>query len=91
MVFAQANSDRIPKGMEAIKLGGSGEWIIPKGAKVRKVGAQLIVEGTKEYVSRRFEEMEERFAAVEKNQEMLQEEVETLKGMLNAAQNVSDK
>ena len=80
IVFAQTKR-QIPKGMEVIKMGGSAEIIVPKGAKTRKVGAQIIVEGTKEYVARRFEEMEERFTAIEQNQEVLRNEIKNLKGM----------
>lgn len=85
-VFAQNNNRKIPKGMEAIKIGASGELIVPKGALTRKVGAQIIVEGSKEYMSRRFEEMEERFSSVEKNQTALREEIESLRGIVNSMQ-----
>ena len=85
VVFAQSTR-KVPKGMEVIRLGGSAELIIPKGAHTRKVGAQIIVEGTKEYMSRRFEEMDERFTAVEQNQVALQNEIETLKGVVSDMQ-----
>ena len=73
---------KVPEGMEAIQLGGSAELIVPKGAKTRKVGAQIIVEGTKEYMSRRFSEMEARLAAMEKRQDDLIKEVKSLKKIL---------
>lgn len=83
-VFAQeGNQPKIPEGMEAVSIGGSAQLIIPKGAKTRKVGAQIIVEGTKEYMSRRFEEMEERFARFEAAQEELKKEVQSLQEQLN--------
>ena len=66
LAFAQSGNQEIPKGMEAVRIGGSGQIIVPQGAKTKKVGAQIIVEGTKEYMSRRFSEMEERFAKIEK-------------------------
>jgi len=73
--------------MEAIRLGGSAELIVPKGAKTRRVGAQIIVEGTKEYMSRRFSEMEKRLAAIEKRQENLIKEVKSLNNALKEQQN----
>ena len=74
---------KIPEGMEEIQIGGSAKLIIPKGAKVTKVGAQLIVEGTKEYMARKVSEMEERLAAIEKNQEDLKNEIQTLAEFVN--------
>lgn len=82
-VFAQNDSQpKIPEGMEAISIGGSAQLIVPKGAKTRKVGAQIIVEGTKEYMSRRFEETEERFIKLEASIEELKKEVQSLQESL---------
>ena len=75
---------KVPEGMEAIQLGGSAELIVPKGAKTRKVGAQIIVEGTKEYMSRRFSEMEARLASIEQRQVDIIKEIESLKKALEA-------
>lgn len=72
------NAPQVPEGMEVIQIGGSGQLIVPKGAKTRKVGAQIIVEGTKEYMSRRFEEMEERFAKIEEAQDELKKQVKAI-------------
>jgi hypothetical protein len=70
----------VPEGMEAIPIGGGGSTlIVPKGAKTTKVGAQIIVEGTKEYMARMVEEMGARLDAMEKKQEELLNEIETLK------------
>ncbi len=75
-----------PEGMEKIRLGGSAELIVPKGAKTRQVGAQVIVEGTKEYMSRRFAEMETRLNALEERQtateKKLTEEIKMLRDEL---------
>lgn len=92
IVFAQFSEEKVPKGMEVITIGGSGQLIVPKGAKTRMVGAQIIVEGTKEYMSRRFEEMEERFAKMEKNQEDIKKEVESLQDLITKMpQNIVNK
>ena len=73
----------VPEGMEAISVGGGGgQLIVPKGAKTRKVGAQIIVEGTKEYMSRMVQEMSIRLDEMEKKQEELLAEIETLKKMI---------
>ena len=88
IVFAQSNnSQKIPEGMEVIKIGGGGgQLIVPKGAKTRQVGAQIIVEGTKEYMSRMIYEMGERLTKIEKSQEDLKKEVETLKDIIKEMQ-----
>jgi len=68
-----------PEGMEKIRLGGSAELLVPEGAKTRKVGAQVIVEGTKEYMARRFSEMEKKIADLEKRQAELEAELKALR------------
>ena len=86
-VFAQNSvTQKIPIGMESVQIGADGHLIVPKGAKTRMVGAQIIVEGTKEYMSRRFFEMEERFERIEKNQEEIKKEMEALKDALKEKQ-----
>lgn len=70
---------KIPEGMEAIQIGGSAKLIVPKGAKTRKVGAQIIVEGTKEYMARRFAELDKRITELEKREELLKKEIDALK------------
>lgn len=85
--YAQSTFNReIPEGMEAVQIGGSGWLIVPAGAKTRKVGAQIIVEGSKEYMSRRFLEMNERFQKMERNQEDLIKELEALKELVAGMQ-----
>ena len=80
-VYAQNKiNQEVPEGMEAVQIGGSGWLIIPKGAKTHKVGAQIIVEGVKEYMSRRFEETDQRLEKIERSLADLSKEIETLKG-----------
>ena len=79
-VYAQTKvNQEVPEGMEAVQIGGSGWLIIPKGAKTHKVGAQIIVEGVKEYMSRRFEDTDTRLEKIEKSLADLSQEIETLK------------
>ena len=86
-VFAQnEKKQEIPEGMEEIKIGGSAKLIVPKGAKTRKVGAQIIVEGTKEYMSRRFSEMTEQLKRIEATQAELQEQLKTLEKTVKSIQ-----
>ena len=70
----------VPPGMEVIAVTGGYKLIVPKGSKIKKVGAQIIVEGQREYLSRRLEEMENRFLKIEETLESLKKEVETLRG-----------
>ncbi len=84
-----ATKREIPEGMEEIQIGGSAKLIVPKGAKIRKGGAQVIVEGTKEYMTRRFFEMEQQLtelqrhlADMEQRQADLLNQIETLKNAL---------
>ncbi len=75
-------NQQIPEGMEAVQIGGSAQLIVPKGAKTRKVGAQIIVEGTKEYMARQFSEMENRLTDLEKRLADAANEIEMLKKTL---------
>ena len=78
----------VPDGMEVVPIGGGGsQLVVPKGAKIRKVGAQIIVEGTKEYMSRMVSTLEERITKLEESQATLKKEVEVLKSKLNEKKN----
>ncbi|GEM_PF-254388 len=79
---------KIPQGMEEIQITGSAKLIVPKGAKTKKVGAQIIVEGTKEYMSRRFSEMDDQLKQIEKKIADLQSKLNTLSN--TAAQKQKD-
>ena len=74
----------IPKGMEVVTIGSGGKRIVPKGAIVRKVGSQIIIEGSKEYMSRKFEEADARFTRIEKANDELKKEIEALKTAIKA-------
>ena len=95
-VFAQSEEKKqnpayeikqeIPEGMEAVQIGGSAQLIIPRGAKTKKVGAQIIVEGTKEYMSRRFSEIDAQIEQIKKTQEAITEELKTLSDAIKNTQ-----
>jgi predicted ribosome quality control (RQC) complex YloA/Tae2 family protein len=53
------DSPNVPEGMEVVSERGL-NVVVPKGSKVDFIGAQLFVEDTVRYMSRRFEEMDTR-------------------------------
>lgn len=81
-VFAVKAKD-IPPWMEDIEESGRSTYLVPKGAKRKVVGSQIIVEAPNEYVARRLYEMEgylrRRFKTIEENQEKFHKELEELK------------
>jgi regulator of replication initiation timing len=86
-----AREKEIPPWMEnaVSDLGARGVYLIPKGAKRKVIGSQVIVEPPNEYVARRLYEMEgylqKRLGEMEKSQEDLktkmEEMIEELKGL----------
>ena len=83
-VFAQqdqsvsAQGGDVPPGMEVVNVTGGYRLIVPEGAKTRRVGAQIIVEGDKEYYSRRFHELAQEIADLKAQVEKLQQQVSEL-------------
>ncbi len=84
-VFAQqdqasvAQGGDVPEGMEVIQVTGGYRLIVPQGAKTRRVGAQIIVEGDKEYYSRRFHELSQEIIDLRAQIEELKRQVDDLK------------
>lgn len=82
-VFAQeyewSQIIEIPPGKEFIRVGGNVFKIAPQGAKTRKVGSEIFVEGSVAYTARRFMEIEERLIQLETEQGELTREIEELK------------
>jgi len=65
-IFARDNKEKeIPPWMEAIDQKGRSIYLIPKGAKRKKIGSQVIIEDMKEYVARKIYRMEERLFKIE--------------------------
>lgn len=83
-VFAQQDPSAnvqggdVPEGMEVVNVTGGYRLIVPEGAKTRRVGAQIIVEGDKEYYSRRFHELAQEIADLKAQLEKLQQQVSAL-------------
>jgi hypothetical protein len=68
-------TQEIPEGMEIVNVTAGHRLFVPKGAKIKRIGAQIIVENDTEYMSRRFEENEQRFIGIEERLETLIEKV----------------
>ena len=83
---AKDNDKEPPPWMEDIKVKGRSTYLVPKGAKRKFIGSQVVVEPPNEYVARRFYEMEksleESFARIEKNQEEMKIALEEIKNTL---------
>ena len=70
--------EEIPPGMEVIKIGDA-RTIVIKGTKIKKKGDLLIVEGTKEFVARKFLETDRAFSEMQTMEDKIQKEIEQLK------------
>ncbi len=84
-VFAQdqvtttADDASIPVGMESVQVSGGYRLLIPQGAKIRRVGAQIIVEDDREYLSRRFYEISQDVENLRSQVKQLQDDMSMLK------------
>jgi hypothetical protein len=80
LVLAQNDQNQAPpEGMEYIQISNGYRILVPKGMKLIPVGSYERVEKLDSYVARRFEEMEQRFKAVEASQFQMQGELAQLK------------
>jgi len=88
IIFAANDKNEAPPPwMEDIKVKGRSTYLVPKGAKRKIIGSQVVVEPPNEYVARRLyeieQDLEERFTKIEKNQEELKKELEEIRNALN--------
>ncbi|MDD5466098.1 MAG: hypothetical protein PHP73_07175 [Candidatus Omnitrophica bacterium] len=74
-----SNQQKPPSGMEIITVGDGQQLILPKGTKMRKIGAQLIIEDNAEYVSERIWDLEKRIKRLESANEELKKQIQELK------------
>ena len=90
IVFA-VKAQEIPPWMEDIESSNRGTYLVPKGARRKVIGSQIIVEPSNEYVARRLYEIEgafeKRFKMIEENQEKFQTEFEDLKQSITELKN----
>lgn len=92
-VFAVKDKE-IPPWMEKVDESGRSTYLIPKGAKRKIVGSQVIVEPPNEYVARRLYEMEgyleNRFKEIEEKQEQFKKLLDELQEGINELEAKSD-
>jgi hypothetical protein len=72
-------SGNAPLGMEAVQVTPGYKLLVPQGAKIRRVGAQIIVEEDQEYFSRRFYELSQEIEDLKDQIKALQDQVNELK------------
>ena len=84
-------SNDVPIGMEAIQVTSGYRIIAPEGAKVRKVGAQIIVEGDQEYSSRRFYELTQEIKNLKESLSTLKNQVEALNQIAEDQKKIVDQ
>lgn len=68
---------KISEGMELRKSGGV-NVLMPKGAKINRVGNVNLIEGTDEYAAQGFAEVEKRLQKIESNQEKMEARITAL-------------
>ena len=73
-------------GMEMIQIGGGVRALAIKGMKIHKEGDLLVLEGTKEFVARKFIEIDGRIDGLESKEENLEKGIEQLREELRALQ-----
>lgn len=75
-----------PKGMEITNVGPAGQQLIlPKGTKMHKVGAQLLIEDNAQYIATRIWNLEKRMKELELTNEEIKKQLEELKKSLPKA------
>ncbi|MFA6378263.1 MAG: hypothetical protein WCX16_00595 [Candidatus Omnitrophota bacterium] len=75
---APTGSGGVPVGMENIQVTPGFQMLVPQGAKIRRVGAQIIVEDDKEYFSRRLYESSQDIEDLKDQCKQLQDRVNQL-------------
>jgi len=82
------DKSEIPPGMEILKVGET-KILIPKGTKITKKAAQLVLEPPEQFWSRRVEEMEEEIARLKEETERMKADIEKLKEAVSQKDNKS--
>jgi hypothetical protein len=83
-VWAQEdqNEEEVPPGMEIVKVGDVRAVVI-KGTKIQKKGDLMVLEGTKEFVARKFLEYDENMSGLKTRDSDIEKELEQLRKELN--------
>lgn len=74
----EGEEEEVPPGMEVIKIGDV-RAIVIIGSKIKKQGDLLILEGTKEFVARKFIETDKRISELEAKGISFEKELEQLR------------
>ncbi|MDD5731029.1 MAG: hypothetical protein PHN57_07910 [Candidatus Omnitrophica bacterium] len=75
------NGADVPQGMEILHVGPT-RVLVPFGTKITRKDGLIILEGIDEYVARQLLQMREKIAELEKNQEILLNEIDNLKRVI---------
>jgi hypothetical protein len=75
-------------GLEVIQVGNV-NVVVPKDSKVRKEGAQIVVEDISAYVGRKFVDMDKRFQDIEDRQVQMQQGLDQLQASVNNLTNAT--
>jgi len=65
-------------GMEIVQIGGGQQLFLPEGTKLRRVGAQLIIEDNAQYMAERLLALDERIKELEARENDLRDKLEEL-------------
>jgi hypothetical protein len=77
ILFAQTNrTQEIPPWMEKVDKDGQASYLVPKGSRAGKFGAEYKVETTEEFVARRFYELDQRLDKMEQREEDLDQKLD---------------
>jgi len=82
LIAQEVSEEEVPPGMEIIKINDT-KVITIKGTKIKKKGDLLVIEGTKEFVARKFLDVDGHFSEIEEKTKRLEKEINELKETLN--------
>jgi len=80
---AKVSKDEIPAGMEVVYIGNT-KSIVPAGTKIHKSEGFMILESTKEYVGRRFKEIQDKLSVLEKEQQEMKDTAAAIQAEVSA-------
>jgi hypothetical protein len=75
--FGENDSDKLPPGMEVMKV-GKADLIVPKGTRMRREAGVIMLESINEYVARKISEIEKKLDRIQAEQERMKKQIEEL-------------
>jgi len=79
----KAPKEEIPAGMEVVYIGNT-KSVVPAGTKIHKSEGFMVLESTKEYVGRRFKEVQDKLSVLEKEQQELKTAIDVIQTEISA-------